>query len=155
MMKTDPASSYPLDPALEFLQRLWALNHMLEKVSGNMDRRLGVTAQQRLIVRCLGKYPGIRAGQLAALLHVDPGTTSAALRRLEDKGLIERRRDPRDQRRTLLGLTARGRCLDRAAPGTVEHAVERLLDHESTEDLAATGRVLEQLTARLDAELHE
>jgi DNA-binding MarR family transcriptional regulator len=149
------APSYPLGPALEFLQRLWGLNHVLEKVSGSMDRRLGVTAQQRLIVRCLGKYPGIRAGQLAALLHVDPGTTSAALRRLEHKGLIERRRDPRDQRRTSLGLTARGRSLDRATPGTVEHAVERLLDHESPEDLAATGRVLEQLTARLDAELHE
>lgn len=155
MTKLDEAPTYPLGPALEFLQRLWQLNHALETLSGNMDRRLGVTAQQRLVVRCLGKYPGIRAGQLATLLHVDPGTISAALRRLEQKDLVVRRRDPRDQRRALLGLTGKGRALDGAAPGTVEHAVERLLAHESSVDLKATVNVLEHLTAHLADELRE
>jgi MarR family transcriptional regulator, organic hydroperoxide resistance regulator len=73
---------YPLGPALDFLQRLWRLNHALERLSSRMERQLGITAQQRLIIRCIGKYPGVGAGQLAALLHVDPGTVSAALNRL-------------------------------------------------------------------------
>lgn len=143
---------YPLSPALSFLERLWALNHALEKLSGVMSERLGVTAQQRLIIRCLGKYPGLPAGQLASLLHVDPGTVSAALRRLESKGLIERRRDPRDQRRTSLGLTAKGRELDRATPGTVESAVEQLMVDVERADLEVTASVLERLTARLHEE---
>jgi DNA-binding MarR family transcriptional regulator len=147
------SSDYPLGPALEFLQRVWQLNHALERVSASMVRRLGITAQQRLIVRCLGKYPGMRAGQLASLLHVDPGTVSAALRRLEAKKLVARRRDPRDQRRASLGLSAAGRDLDRRVPGTVEHAVERLLDRADPDDIAAAIRVLEQLTALLDTEL--
>src|SRR5687768_13673518 len=110
MVRAD-AAAYPLGPALDFLEHLWALNHVLEKVSGQMVTRLGVTAQQRLIIRCLGKYPGLRAGQLAARLHLDPGTISAALRRLEEKALVERRRDPRDRRRAALGLTEQGRAI--------------------------------------------
>ena len=71
---------YPLGPELDFLRRLWRLSHALERVSSRMKRRLGVTAQQRMILRCVGKYPGLPAGQLAELLHLDPGTISASLR---------------------------------------------------------------------------
>ena len=40
----DPTSTveYPLGPPLEFLERVWALNHFLERVSARMDRVLGV-----------------------------------------------------------------------------------------------------------------
>ena len=155
MMNRAAATEYPLSPALEFLQRLWELNHALERLSGDMASRLGITAQQRLIIRCLGRYPGMPAGALAMLLRVDPGTISAALRRLEAKGLVERRRDARDQRRASLGLTAKGRALDRPASGTVESAVDRLLEAAAPADLEATARVLAQLTAQLRAEVVE
>jgi DNA-binding MarR family transcriptional regulator len=117
-----------------------------------MEKQLGVTAQQRLIVRCIGKYPGLTAGQLAKLLHVDPGTVSAALNRLELKGLLERRRDPRDKRRASLGLTAKARKLDRPAQGTVEDAVERLLRSSSNADIEAAVKVIGQLTVLLSDE---
>ncbi|HEX2880427.1 MAG TPA: MarR family transcriptional regulator [Polyangiaceae bacterium] len=146
-------SKYPLGPALEFLQRLWALNHALEMLSNNMASRLGVTAQQRLIIRCLGKHPGLPAGQLASLLHLDPGTISAALRRLEAKKLVARRRDPNDHRRVFLRLTKKGQALDRGMPGTVENAVEHVLAHSRRDHLHATSRVLEELTSRLSREL--
>jgi len=34
-----------LDPALDFLQRLWALSHALERLSKQMERSLGITVQ--------------------------------------------------------------------------------------------------------------
>jgi DNA-binding MarR family transcriptional regulator len=150
MSKPDSITAeYPLGPALDFLQRLWQLNHALEKLSSRMEKHLGLTAQQRLIVRCIGKYPGQTAGQLAKLLHVDPGTVSAALNRLELKGLLERRRDPRDRRRASLGLTAKGRKLDRPAQGTVEDAVDRLLRSGPNADIQATKRVIGKLAVLL------
>lgn len=151
--QADSTASYPLGPALDFLQRLWQLNHALEKVSSRMEKRLGVTAQQRLVLRCVGKYPGMTSGQLASLLHVDPGTVSASLSRLESKGLLERRRDPRDKRRASLGLTAKGRALDRPAKGTVEYAVERLLEGARAEELSGMVKIVEHLTSLLGEEL--
>lgn len=151
--KADSTPRYPLGPALDFLQRLWQLNRALEKVSSHMEKRLGVTAQQRLIIRCVGKYPGMTAGQLASLLHVDPGTVSAALGRLESKGLLERRSDPRDKRRICLGLTAKGRALDCPAAGTVEGAVERLLEGARADELSSMVKIVDQLAGLLQDEL--
>jgi DNA-binding MarR family transcriptional regulator len=149
---TEHAES-PLSPALDFLQRLWRLNHALEKLSSRMEKQLGITAQQRLIIRCCGKYPGLTAGQLASLLHVDPGTVSAALNRLESKQLLERRRDAHDGRRTLVCLTAAGRKLDRPIQGTVEHAVDRLLASVPPTDVAAAIGVIDKLGVMLEDEL--
>jgi len=154
MTKQDESDAdYPLGPALDFLQRLWQLNHTLETLSSRMEKRLGITAQQRLILRCVGKYPGMTAGHLAMLLHVDPGTVSASLRRLEKKGLLERRRDPRDKRRASLGLTAMGRALDRPAEGTVEGAVDRLLESVPAHQLRTMVDVVDQLTRFLSDSL--
>ena len=143
-------ASYPLGPALEFIRKVSALNHALERVSSHMDRTLGVTAQQRLVLRCVGRYPGITAGQLARVLHLDPGTISASLRRMEERGLIERRHDPRDRRRVAVGLTPEGRQLDRPTTGPVEDAGERLLESTPGADMAMAGVVLDRLTTPLE-----
>lgn len=139
----------PLNPALSFLQRVWELNHTLERLSSQMKRRLGITAPQRFIVRCVGKYPGMTAGQLATILHLDRGSVSAALRRLEHQGILKRRRDPRDGRRVTLGLTPRGRSLDVSRGGTVESAVVHLLETSSRAEIEATRSVLRRLSAAL------
>lgn len=137
------------DPALEFLQHLWQLNHSLERVSLDMEKSLGVTAQQRLVIRCLGRYPGITPSRLALLLRVDRSTISTALGRLERKGFVSSRRDQRDRRRVTLGLTAQGRALDGPAPRTVEAAVQALLSEVDAREVEATKRVLARLAERL------
>jgi DNA-binding MarR family transcriptional regulator len=147
--------AHPLGATLEFLQRLWRLDHALEKLSGRMDKRFGITAQQRFVIRCVGKYPGMTAGQLATVLHVDPGTVSSALKRLEDKRLIKRPRDPRDRRRVTLVLSAAGRALDKPAACTVEHAIEQLMAATKRRDLEAIQALIARLTDFVDAERHE
>ena len=145
--------AFPLEPALDFLQHLWELNHALERMSLQMERRLGVTAQQRLFVRCIGKYPGLTASQLAAVLHLDRGTVSVSLRRLSKKGLVTGRRDQGDHRRVELALTARGQALDRPHAGSVEHAVKRLLAKVGPGRAATAKKVLRQLSDDLAATL--
>lgn len=148
-MLTD-SPSYPLGPALDFLRSLWRVSHALEQLSSRMDQRLGVTAQQRLVVRCVGKYPGMTAGHLAQLLHIDPGTASATLKRLDEKGILTRRRDTRDRRRIALGLTAKGRQIDRPLQGTVEDAAERLLAEVRPADTKRAVLLLERLAKLLE-----
>jgi MarR family transcriptional regulator, organic hydroperoxide resistance regulator len=151
MNQVYPEADFTLGPTVEFIRSLRLLNHSLERLSRSMEAAWGVTAQQRLIIRYVGSYPGVTAGQLARQFHLDAGTVSAALGRLERKGLLERRRAQRDRRRLTLGLTAAGREVDRVA-GTVEGVVDGLLQQASNDDIAATRRVLEKLAELLVVE---
>ena len=151
-MTTRPDAPIRVRGSLEFLQCLWRTSHAMERRSRRMEKALGVTAPQRLVLRFLGRFPGVTAGQLAQALHIDPGTLSASLRRLEGRGLVERRRDPADTRRVTLGLTKRGRDLDGSRTGTVEAAADALLADASPGDLAATVRVLDRFAEILLAD---
>lgn len=143
---------FSLGPAGDFMKSLWALNHAIERVSRGMESASGVSAQQRMMIRCIGRYPGMTASQLAALFHLDAGTISATLGRLDRKGLIERRHGSRDRRRVTLGLTAAGRTMDRDVATTVEDAVSALLHNVAHVDVACTYRVLRALTELLEQE---
>src|SRR5215210_9307400 len=55
---------------------------------------------------------GLRGGELAARLGVEPPTVTKMLRRLEGCGLVERRQDPKDARSFRVYLTEKGRALD-------------------------------------------
>lgn len=140
------AKPQPLGPALDFLQHLWALNHALERTSLHMERTIGVTAQQRLILRCLGKSPGMTASQLASVLHLDRGTISVSLQRLMKKKLVQGRREKTDQRRVALSLTSKGQTLDRPAAGTTEHVVQRMLSRVGRAPVDRTKVVLRVLS---------
>jgi DNA-binding MarR family transcriptional regulator len=153
-MKVDETQpDFPLEPALDFLQHLWQLNHALERMSLQMERTLGVTAQQRLFVRCIGKYPGMTASQLAGVLHLDRGTVSVSLRRLTKKGLVSGTRDPADNRRVELTLTTKGKALDRPDPRTVEHAVQKLLLKVGRAKVDGAKDVLQRLADELGEKL--
>ena len=131
---------------------MWAVDHQLQSVSKRMLVDLGLTGPQRLAVRFIGRQPGLAAGELAALLHLDPGTITGILRRLEEAQVITRTRDASDSRRVRLTLTARGQTINRRRNGTIESAVRRALSSVADADMRATGRVLKVLAEELGSE---
>jgi DNA-binding MarR family transcriptional regulator len=139
----------PLGPAVDFLRLLWAVDHGLQSASKRMAGSLGVTGPQRLVIRIVGRIPGISPGDLAEILHVHPSTLTGVLTRLVDHGLLARRGDPGDRRRMILTLTDKGRAINRSTAGTVEAGVRRMLSSMSAADLAASERVLRRLAADL------
>ncbi|HEY6360825.1 MAG TPA: MarR family transcriptional regulator [Vicinamibacterales bacterium] len=139
------------DPVLQFMRLMWAVDHKLQSVSKRMTSRIGLTGPQRFAVRCIGRRPGLAAGELATLLHLDPGTVTGILKRLEDAHMIAREQDTTDGRRMRLTLTRAGRAVDRRSAGTVENAIRRVLNSARPSDLAAAGRVFRRLASELDA----
>ena len=137
--------------AVEFLRLIWAVDHALQRRSKSMVAALGVTGPQRLVIRIIGRFPSIHAKQLAGILHLHPSSLTALLKRLERRGLVHRRRDGRDRRRWLLGLTRRGQALNREAPGTIEAAVQRTLDASTGRQLDGARMVLVRVARELDA----
>jgi DNA-binding MarR family transcriptional regulator len=143
-----PEGTDELGPVLEFMKQLWALDHGLQSASKRMEARFGITGPQRLVVRIVGRFPGISAGALAEVLHVHPSTLTGVLRRLENRGMLLRSADARDARRALFGLTPRGRKMDTLRTGTVEQAVRRVLVR-LPDDIAPAERILSALSAEL------
>ena len=139
----------PLGDVLDFMRLIWALDHSLQRTSKRMERALGVTAPQRFVIRIVGRFPGIPAGELARFLHIHPSTLTGILGRLERSGVVRRRADPRDGRRSLLGLTDKGRQFDVATEETVEAAVARALEGMSAGKLQAAREALQSLAASL------
>ena len=149
-MRSTDDDEQALDPALDFLRALWRVDHAMNRRSKRMNAELGVTAEQRLILRCVGGVPGIAAGRLAALLFLDAGTVSVTIARLARRRLLERKRDALDHRRITLRLTPAGKALARPIAGTIEAAVVKVLETATPSDLAATRRVLARLGDALD-----
>jgi MarR family transcriptional regulator, organic hydroperoxide resistance regulator len=150
---TPAAVTRRLGRVLEFMRLLWAVDHALQSTSKWMEVRLGITGPQRLVIRMIGCFPGVSAGALADLLHIHPSTLTGVLRRLTDRGAIRRTPDPRDSRRALFRLTARGRRVDRLRSGTVEAAVTRALGRSSHRNLAAVRAVLGRVAFELEREV--
>jgi MarR family transcriptional regulator, organic hydroperoxide resistance regulator len=149
----EPSSEEKKGPALgevlEFMRLLWAVDHGLQSTSKRMESTLGLTGPQRLVVRLVGRFPGITAGRLAQIMHVHPSTLTGVLKRLEKRGLLERKSDPLDGRKALFALTEPGRALDIPSEGTVEAAVARAISRMSKARLVGAQDVLTALAEEL------
>lgn len=139
-----------LGAVLEFMRGIWALDHAVQRTSKRMERELGVTGLQRLVIRVVGRFPGIAAGRLAALLHVHPSTLTGVLVRLERQGALRRRPDPLDRRRALLELTRAGRALDVETEGTIEACVRQVLKRSDPRSVEAARTLLREITGTLE-----
>jgi MarR family transcriptional regulator, organic hydroperoxide resistance regulator len=138
-----------LEPALEFLRLVWALDHNMHVASKRMVNKHGITGPQRLVVRLIGQYPEVSGGELARVLHVHKSTITGIVQRLEAHGLVRRATDSADARRIRLTLTAAGRRVAGPVGGTVEAAVRRVLASMEPKQIAATREVLDRLAQEL------
>ena len=68
-------------------------------------RRFGMTRAQWVILSWLERQSGISQNDLAGLVEVEPITVCRLFDRLEARGLVERRNDPKDRRVKRLHLT--------------------------------------------------
>ena len=57
----------------------------------------------------VGEHGPLTVGRLGELMQLDSGTLSPLLKRMEAAGLVGRARDPEDERRVLVSVTAAGR----------------------------------------------
>lgn len=114
------AGSLLLDDQLCFA--LYAAQRAVTAVYRPLLDELGLTYPQYLVLLVLWEHGESTVKELAAALHLDYGTVSPLLKRLEAAGLVRRERAARDERSVLVTVTGRGEELrERAArvPGTL------------------------------------
>ena len=87
---------------------------------------LNLTYTQYLVLLVLWEQDGIPVSEICRRLHLDNGTVSPLLKKLEKEGLLEKSRSPEDERVVLITLTKAGRALQERAkeiPGKVGSCV--------------------------------
>lgn len=112
-MTTATLPNLQLDSQLCFA--LYRASRAVIRSYGEALEDLGLTYLQYLTMMVLWEKSPQSVGQVGDLLHLDSGTLSPVLKRLEESGFVERVRDPRDERRVLVGLTREGRALKKRA----------------------------------------
>lgn len=88
------------------------LNDVARLIRRRFDERaraVGATRAQWKTLFVLSRNEGLNQGALADLLEVEPITLGRMIDRLEDAGLVERRRDPNDRRAWRIHLTEAAR----------------------------------------------
>lgn len=105
-------------------------------------RPVGLTALQYTALTVLERHGDISSAQLARNSFVTAQTMADMVLILEERGLIERHRDPDDKRRLLIALTSAGRAILEDRRPHVAAIEKRMTGALSTSDAALLRRFL-------------
>jgi MarR family transcriptional regulator, organic hydroperoxide resistance regulator len=106
-----------------------------------------------VVLLALGAEPVRGQSALAQAIGADKTRIIGVLDDLQERGLIERRPDPRDRRAHLLALTPAGRRLRDSAQADIQAREDRLLSRLPEEDRSAFLRALRTLSAVPEEEI--
>lgn len=108
-----PCFSYDSDEALKLDNQLcFPLYAAARKIVGEYTpflKPLGITYTQYITFMVLWEHDNIPVGDICAKLHLDNGTVTPLLKKMESEGYITRRRDGEDERKVKICLTDAGR----------------------------------------------
>jgi DNA-binding MarR family transcriptional regulator len=96
---------------------LYAASNRIQRLYRPLLEPLGLTYAQYLVMLVLWQHGRRSVGELGEALHLDSGTLTPLLKRLETTGLVERKRCSEDERRVHVDLTAEGKALRKRAVG--------------------------------------
>lgn len=116
---------------------------------GELLAEVGLHVGQEMVLVELWERDGLRGGELAARLGVEPPTVTKMLRRLENCGLVERRQDPKDARSFRIFLTEKGRSLEEPVTRCWAEAEEKTLANLNSEERRTLHGLLQKVRAGL------
>ena len=90
---------------------LYAAARQVTGLYAPLLKPLGLTYTQYLVFLVLWEEDGLKVGDLGGRLLLDSGTLTPLLKKLEEKGLLTRRRCEEDERVVRVFLTDEGRAL--------------------------------------------
>jgi DNA-binding MarR family transcriptional regulator len=117
---------------------------------GELLAEVGLHVGQEMVLIELWREDGLRGGELAERLGVEPPTVTKMLRRLERCGLVSRRRDPEDARSFRVYLTDEGRSLEEPVVRCWERVEEKTLAGMSAGERQTFHQLLTKVRANLD-----
>ena len=124
-----------------------ALNPIDRSVS-TLVRQYGLTHSQFAVLEALYHKGDMSVGEVQEKILTTSGNIPVIVNNLSADGLLERRRDPSDGRRTILHLTDRGRVLMEKVFPEVSEAIIEKIDVLEENEQAELLRLIKKLGGR-------
>ena len=140
---TDDFELPPVDEQMCFA--LYAASRAVTNLYRPLLDPLNLTYPQYLVMMLLWERGKCSVKEIGTVLQLDYGTLTPLLKRLENGGLLQRDRDPDDERSVRVTPTEKGRAL-RARTQGIPEAIGRVIDLPDQE-FEATRLTLRRLTA--------
>lgn len=128
---------------------LYSAAHAMQQAYKPLLDDLGLTYPQYLVLMALWAQDGQTVGEIGRQVQLELNTLTPLLKRLESQGLVNRRRDDRDERQVRIVLTEAGRALQQRAEPITACIVEKT--GMSLPDLLALRDQITALRDRLRA----
>jgi DNA-binding MarR family transcriptional regulator len=114
---------------------------------------LGFKSGYRQILRFLSHEDGVTQVDIARNSHFTAPTVSVTLKKMEDEGLISRKTDKKDTRRTRVFITEKGREWESKLFTTAMDCEEILVRGFSAEEILEFDRLLKKAKENMLAEI--
>jgi DNA-binding MarR family transcriptional regulator len=146
---TDTMNENIAGPPVALMERLsFLLKSTFALLEGTIEpelARLGINGREFGLLTLIEAEGPASQQRLASRIGVDRTTMVGLIDALEEKGLVERHKDPSNRRAYLLEVTAAGRKKLRDALKAVERAEQLALAPLSVADSATLTRILQRL----------
>lgn len=129
----------------ELPRLLRAAYFAMHRASDSHFTRHGITADQFVLLACLGEHDAVMQQDLVRRAASDPSTVRAMLVLLEGRGLVVRERHPADGRAREVSLTPKGRRIYERLWKSSEPIRVRLLAGFSEQEARALLKSLRRL----------
>jgi DNA-binding MarR family transcriptional regulator len=112
--------------------------------------KLGITYPQYLVLMILWEEDGMAVNDIAKKLILNTNTITPLLKRMEQQGIIRRRRSRQDERKVIVQLTAKGLEMREEASLIPQQIAARLVEGDlKVDDLVRLKESLDSLIRSL------
>ncbi|GAB3874729.1 MarR family winged helix-turn-helix transcriptional regulator [Terrabacter terrigena] len=147
-----PSNPVPVSGTLSLEQQICYAMHTTVRAFDAVYRELlaehGLSYPQYIALMGIGEHGPMTVSSLGEHMRLDSGTLSPLLKRMEVAGLVARSRDPEDERRVLVSVTAAGRARLAALQDMPQQIAAR--SGLSREQMLALHETLRTVTEHLD-----
>jgi DNA-binding MarR family transcriptional regulator len=112
--------------------------------------KLGITYPQYLVLMILWEEDGMPVNDIAKKLILNTNTITPLLKRMEQQGIIRRKRSRQDERKVIVQLTEKGREMQEEASLIPQQLASRLVEGElKLDDLVRLKESLDSMIRSL------
>lgn len=134
-----------LDQQHSLLYQYSQFRRAIQKTAATVIREADMGPKQLSILYHLGHSPMMNMRDLSLAIGSDPAATTRAVNGLARCGLVRRQKDPKDSRRVVIVLTAKGQTRLPAIQNMTEKIERKLLETLSDNDRENLVRLMNRV----------